>query len=347
MTPRERWLSVLNRQKPDRIPMDYWGTEETTQLLVRHLGLNNRWQMFKKLHIDTLHRVEPDYIGPKIPRNHDVFGCTYRQARYVQGVYKECISHPLASFQSVSEIEHNYTWPDPDWWDYSGLRRKVKGKEKFPLTGGAFEPFLIYKKLRGEEQAFIDLIKNPKIVHFCLDKLCSLGHMEFIRIYDQIGRQIQISFVSEDMGAQNGLMISVPHIRQFLLPHMKKIIDLAHQANIFVFHHNDGSILKIVPDMIALGIDILNPIQWRCAGMDRSLLKKRFGSHIVIHGGMDNQHTIPFGTAENVRAEVIENFNILGKNGGYILAPCHNIQSNSPVENILTLYRTGYELGWN
>jgi len=346
MTSRERWLAVLRREKPDRIPMDYWGTVETTRMLKKHLGCRTRWDMFKKLHIDFLYRVEPEYCGPKIPRNFDVFGCRYKPVLYGQGMYKECISHPLAVYESISEIEKKYSWPNPDWWDYTVLPKKIEGKEHFPLAGGAFEPFLIYKKLRGEEQAFIDLIKKPELVHHCMSKLFQLGYQEFIRIYEQIGTKIQVSCVNEDMGAQKDLLLSVDHIRTFLIPHMKKMIDLAHQAGVFVFHHNDGSIQRIIPDMIALGIDILNPIQWTCARMDRKKLKKEFGSQVIFHGAMDNQHTLPFGSVENVRREVIENLDTLGQNGGYILAPCHNIQANTPIENILALYGTGYEAGW-
>ncbi len=346
MTPLERWRAVLAREKPDRVPMDYWGTQETTRMLMKHLGCANRWQMFKKLHIDYLYRVEPKYIGPRIPWNYDVYGCRYRRIRYKNGIYKENISFPLSEFCSVKEIKQNYKWPNPDWWDYSVLREKLKRKEEYPITGGAFEPFLIYKKLRGEEQAFVDLVQNPDIVHYCLEKLFHIGYEEFVRIYEQIRGQVLLSFVSEDMGAQNELMISVAHIREYLLPNMKKLIDLAHQAGVYVFHHNDGSIRRILPDMITLGIDVLNPIQWKCDNMDRSELKQDFGQKVILHGGVDNQKTLPFGTPEEVRNEVSDNLRILGRGGGYILAPCHNIQPITPMENILALYDTGYKLGW-
>ena len=88
MTPLERWRAVLAREKPDRIPMDYWGTQETTRLLMKHLKCANKRQMFKKLHIDYLYKVEPEYIGPKIPRNYDVFGCRYRHILYKNGTYR-------------------------------------------------------------------------------------------------------------------------------------------------------------------------------------------------------------------------------------------------------------------
>ena len=346
LTPLERWTAVLNGEKPDRFPMDYWGTDETTRLLKKHLGCANRWQVYKKLHIDYLYRVKPDYIGPRIPRNYDVFGCRYRIIRYKNGKYREIVSSPLSEFHTVKDIKMNYRWPNPDWWDYSVLRKKLRGKEAYPITGGAFEPFLIYKKLRGEEQAFVDLIQNPDIVHYCLKQLFQLGYEEFVRIYEQIHGSVLLSFVSEDMGAQKGLMFSVDHIRKFLIPNMKKLIDLAHQAGVFVFHHNDGSIREILPDMIALGIDVLNPIQWRCDNMDRLKLKQDFGQKVILHGGVDNQETLPFGTPEEVWNEVSDNLRILGQGGGYILAPCHNIQPITPMENILALYKAGYELGW-
>jgi len=127
---------------------------------------------------------------------------------------------------------------------------------------------------------------------------------------------------------------------------MKRVIDLVHQAGGFVFHHTDGASRKIIPDMIEAGIDLLNPIQWRCPGMEREGLKKDFGDKIVFHGAVDNQYTLPFGTVEEVIQEVRDNIRILGYDGGYILAPCHNIQAVSPPENITAMYAAGYTEGW-
>jgi uroporphyrinogen decarboxylase len=98
--------------------------------------------------------------------------------------------------------------------------------------------------------------------------------------------------------------------------------------------------------MIEAGIDVLNPIQWRCKGMEREGLKRDFGDKLVFHGAVDNQYTLAFGSQEEVRQEVLDNLRILGEGGGYILAPCHNIQSVNPPENIVTMYETCYENGW-
>jgi len=99
--------------------------------------------------------------------------------------------------------------------------------------------------------------------------------------------------------------------------------------------------------MIAAGIDVLNPIQWRCAGMEREGLKRDFGGELIFHGAMDNQYTLARGSVAEVQREVADNLRILGAGGGYILAPCHNIQAVSPPENIIAMYETGYALGWS
>jgi uroporphyrinogen decarboxylase len=117
---------------------------------------------------------------------------------------------------------------------------------------------------------------------------------------------------------------------------MRRMVELAHAHGAFVFHHDDGAISRVLPDLAELGIDILNPVQWRCPGMDRETLRRNWAERLTFHGAMDNQKTLPFGTVEDVRAEVRENIRLLGP--GYILAPCHNIQPNTPVENVVAMY---------
>jgi uroporphyrinogen decarboxylase len=346
MTPRERWLAVLERQKPDRVPMDYWATGEATQNVMRHLGCATRQELVRRLHIDDVVWAFPRYVGPPTPPDEDMFGCRHQLVDYGTGVYAECVHHPLAAYQSVEEIEREYTWPSPDWFDCSTLAEQIRGREAYPICAGGSEPFLTYKDLRGQERAFMDLIEHPDIVHYCLDRLFDLAYELTQRIYEQIPGQVTLSYVAEDMGAQQGLMFSPEHVRAFLLPRMKRIIDLVHEAGARVFHHNDGAIRKVLPDVIRLGIDILNPIQWRCKGMEREGLKRDFGQEVVFHGGMDNQHTLVFGSVEEVRQEVRDNLRILGEGGGYILAPCHNIQAVSPPENVVAMYDEGYALGW-
>jgi uroporphyrinogen decarboxylase len=359
--------------------MDYWGTPEVSAKLIRHFGLSDKSikeivvdlgvsrflqsesdqavpdskllerEVFKQLNIDFVVRLENRYVGPSVLPGSDPFGCQYRLIEYDDGSYIECSYNPLGEFDSVEEIEKDYTWPDPDWWDYSTIAKQINGYEDYPIRAGGSEPFLFYKYLRGDEKAFLDLMLKPEIVHYILEKLFGLAFENTKRMYESIPEpedKLILTYVNEDLGSQNGLLYSPKHIREFLLPRMEKMISFAHENNAYVFHHDDGSIRKILPDLIDAGIDILNPIQWGLKDMDREGLKRDFGEQVIFHGAVDNQYTLPFGSVDEVRNEVVENIEILGKGGGYIIAPCHNIQPNTTVENILALYETGYKYGW-
>jgi len=166
------------------------------------------------------------------------------------------------------------------------------------------------------------------------------------RIYEQIPGKVDVTSVAEDMGAQDRLLYSRAHLEEFFFPYMKRMMDLAHEAGAYVDTHTDGAVREILPDLIEMGTDILNPIQWRCAGMEREGLKRDFGNGLIFEGAMDNQYTLPFGTVEEVRQEVRDNFRILGEGGGFIMTPCHNIQVVGPPENVVAMYETGYEEGW-
>ena len=346
MTPSERWLAVLRREKPDRVPMDYWATEEATRKLMAHLGVSDQGELFSRLHIDIPVGVGPKYVGPEPPAGTDIFGCRHEQVKYETGVYTECVYHPLAQRESVEQIERDYTWPSPDWWDYSEVPAQLGGSEDRPVRGGGSEPFLQYCTLRGQEQAYVDLVLDPEIAHYCLDKLFDLAYENTRRTYEAVPGKVMMSYVAEDLGSQESLLFSPAQIREFLLPRMKRMMDLVHSAGAYVFTHSDGAVREIIPDLIEIGVDVLNPIQWRCGGMEREGLKRDFGDRLSFHGAVDNQYTLPTGTVEEVRQEVLDNLRILGEGGGYVLAPCHNIQSVGPAENVVAMYETGYENGW-
>lgn len=345
MTAKERWLAVLRREKPDRVPMDYRATPEATEKLLAHLGCDKN-EMYLRLHIDKPFTVKGRYVGPPLTAGEDVYGLKYRLVDYGSGVYEEPENAPLAEFDFVEEIEAGYSWPSPDWWDYSHIPEDIKGHEDRPVRGGNSEPLRLYKMLRGEMQAFIDLVENPQIVHYCLDRLFDLCYQDALRIYESIPGKVTITGVTEDLGSQSSLLYSPNHIQEFLLPRMGRMMELARQNGAYIYTHSDGAIRDIIPELIKIGTQLLDPIQWRCAGMEREGLKRDFGDKLVFHGGVDNQQTLPFGSVEDVRAEVIDNLRILGEGGGYILGPCHNIQAVGPAENVIALYETGYEHGW-
>ena len=120
-------------------------------MLRRHLQCRTTKQMLNRLHVDYVVTVSPQYIGPRLRRLTEAFGCRYTHVDYGSGVYREVVFHPLAQYTTVEEIERYYTWPDPDWWDYSQIPQDIKGHEKYPIRGGGSEPFNRYCKLRGQE----------------------------------------------------------------------------------------------------------------------------------------------------------------------------------------------------
>jgi uroporphyrinogen decarboxylase len=346
MTPRERWLAVLEHRLPDRVPLDYWGTPEITEKLIQHLSCSTRQEMLKKLHVDYVVHLGARYRGPQLPADTDIFGVRVRNVAVLGGEYPETIFNPLAGYQSLTEIEANYTWPNLDIWDFGVIPDQLAGSEEYIVQGGGSEPFLTYKDLRGQEQAMIDLVEHPDIVEYCLEKLFDLSYGYTQRILETARGRVDLCYIAEDLGGQRNLLFSPAHIRRFLFPGMRRMIELTHSAGARVFHHDDGNLTRILPELVDLGIDLLNPLQWRADGMDRAWLKSAFGDRVVLHGAMDNQYTLPFGTLEQVRQEVRDNLRILGAGGGYILAPCHNLQPITPVENVLAMYQTAYDEGW-
>ena len=346
MTPRERWLAVLRREPFDRTPLDYRATGEVNQALVAHMGAANLHEVKERLHIDPVLSVGPRYIGPEIPPDKDVFGVGYQMVDYGTGAYREDVYHPLAEFESVAEIEREYTWPSVDWYDFSGIPAAVTGHEDWVIHGGHYEEFATYKFLRGVQRAYLDFYERPEIIHYCMSKLTDLRYAACERTFEAIPGRVVWTWVAEDFGTQEALILSPAMIAEFFLPHMKRMIDLAHDHGVFVFHHSDGAVRENLPQMIAAGIDVLDPVQWRCKGMEREGLVADFGDRIGFHGGMDNQFTLARGSEADVRAEVRDNIRVLGAKGGYILGPCHNIQPITPPDLIVAMYEEAYEVGW-
>ena len=346
MTSRERWLALLEGGSYDRVPLTYRATGEFTHKLMEYLGCESAQQMNERLHLDDLVTVGPKYVGPPLAEETDVYGVRYAYTEYAGGRYHDAVYHPLAQYNSVEQIEDEYQWPDPDWWDYSVIPAQLEGKEDWVVRGGSYEEFAAFKFLRGVEQGYLDLAMHPEIVHYCMDKLCSLRCEDARRIYEQIPGKVIWTWVAEDVGSQEGLMISLAHIKEFLVPYMRRMADVVHEGGAYAFHHSDGCGRDALPTMIEdVGIDVLEPVQWRCPGMERETLKELFGADIAFMGGMDNQITLVRGSIEEIKREVEDNIRILGAGGGYLLGPCHNIQVVTAPEKVVAMYDHAYECG--
>jgi uroporphyrinogen decarboxylase len=349
MTPRERWLAVLDGRKPDRVPCDYWGTAEITGRLQRDLDCPSERALWERLEIDKCIYLGPVYPGGRESGWHlqsffSIWHVETRSMAYGNGIgeYEEDAHNPLGQAETVAEIEA-FDWPDPADFDIAALRESCREWKGYPILGATSEAFYLYCRLRGMEQALEDLIARPAIADAILERIFQFDYALIRRVLLEAGDLVDLIYVAEDLGTQESLLMSPKTFRRFLKPRMAKLIELIHSHGARVFHHDDGAIRTVIPDLIEIGIDILNPIQWRCRGMDRVALAESFGSQVVFHGGIDNQQTLPFGTAEDVRRQVRENIEIFSGGRGYVVAPCHNLQANTPTENVVALYKAVHE----
>jgi len=347
MTPRERWLAILTGKEPDRIPVDWAATPEVTASLLQELNCADERALWRKLHVDGRIAVAPQWMlshHPDDPQA-DMWGVRWQRIDYGTGCYKEPSHHPLAVAQTVGDV-HRHRWPNPDDFDYNAIMGAVEAADGFyPIHGGCFEPFLLYGHLRGLEQAFADLAANSDIADAILGHIFDFSFEYHRRLFEAGKGRIDTTWVAEDLGGQDGPLISLPTYRRFLLPNQIRMADLGRKYGAHIMYHTDGAARAFLPDLVdKVGIEVLNPIQWRCPGMEREGLVRDFGQRLVFHGSIDNQQTLPFGSVAEVVDEVTQSVRIY-ENVRWICAPCHRLQPVSPTANILAMYDTIHSKG--
>ena len=204
------------------------------------------------------------------------------------------------------------------------------------------------KGIRDVEEWYISLISRPDVIYQIFEKQCELGLENFKRVYGAVGDRISIvQITGTDFGAQNGLLVSPRTYRNLFKPFHKILCDWIHENTSWkIFIHTDGDVMALIPDFIEAGFDILNPVQTNIPNMNPIQLKQKFGELITFWGaGIDTQYTLPFGSQEECRQEVINKVRTLGPGGGFVFGAVHNVQPLVPVENLLTVIQTLRELG--
>ncbi|HUV65242.1 MAG TPA: uroporphyrinogen decarboxylase family protein [Sedimentisphaerales bacterium] len=358
MNSRERILAILGRKPVDRIAIDLWHTPEVERKLQEHFAVDNSLDLYKVMGLDKIVWVFVDYKAPSGEIEGTQAGAGAEGTRTMWGVplkmiragrenYHEFVEPPMASFDHPDKIAIYPFWPDPARFDYdSAVRRAEQASRDFAVIGPWVSLFEIYCQLRGLEQAMMDVALNPTLVEAILDRVEQILTEMMKKFLDQASCYLDMVFVSDDVGSQRGLLFSPNVWRQHLMPRMARWCDLIHSYGLTVFYHTDGAVEPLVQPLIDCGIDVLNPVQHICAGMDPAELKRRYGNQVIFHGGVDNQNVLPFGNPDDVRREVQYLMNTLGGNReGYICCSCHNIQANTPLENILTMVQTVKQYG--
>ncbi len=352
MTHRERILAAIEHRPVDRIPTDFWGTEEVVQKLMAHFSAKTGAELWTAMDIDKIADVMPQYLGPAFQAENDLrqdcFGVKQRPIAYGDGtgVYYEVCESPLEQYSSIDEIETKYTWPTADMFDFESVKDRCKENSGYAVAAGYIAPFYIYTRIRGMEQTYIDLAADPDLAFYIIGKIRGFLFDFHTCLFEAGAGCIDIAQVTDDYGGQHGLLISLKMFDKYFSGTFRDSVELVKSHGIRVFHHDDGAIRDIIPSLVELGIDILNPVQWRLPGMDIHELESSFGNEICFHGAIDNQQVLPFGTVDEVREEVRLCIDTLGAGAtGFILAPCHNIQPNTSVENIIAMYDEAHEYG--
>ena len=357
LTHRERVITALNHEQPDRCPMQISFTPEFAQRLRADIGKSdslghnphgggNTYQLERMLEEDILLTsvgwANCYYSQPCEPGDGytDEWGITWRaagyQTKFGDGIYTEMVGHPLSDDSAID----SYQAPDPTRPElYEESARLIKDyKDEYFIAGVVVTT--IWETawaLRGYEKMLMDLVLNPELANRILDIPYNY-HLTAAKKLVEMG--VDMIWIGDDVGGQDTMIVSPAIWREIFKPRMADFIRELKDINpaVKVAYHSDGNIYPIIPDLIDIGLDVLNPVQ--PASMDPAKVKEDFGDKLCFWGSIDEQYTLPSGSPEEVRKEVELRLNTIGKNGGLIIGPTHHVQLDTSMENFWAMVDT-------
>lgn len=383
MNSRERFLLALNHKEPDRVPIDFAGTGVSTICyqayddLREYLGLEARpfdpddlggatWAGVVKPHQDVYQRLRTDVelVGMRDPgawtlkidrgEDYDFYVDEWgtRLFRPKGGHYFDYTDFPVkeGTVEAFKAWKHYPDPRDPGRWE--GFREECleviergRAVTSFSVFGGGI--FEQPARIMPMEEFFIGIGGDPKFSDLVLGKMFDIYYDATVKMLEEVGDILDVWVYWDDLSGQSGPLVSPAWYEKHLMPLHKKLFDkVKSMTDAKIFFHTCGSVKKWIPYLIDVGVDILNPVQLSADNMDPLELKKEFGKDIVFWGAACNpQSTLPFGTPEEVAAEVRQTIDALAPGGGFVLANVHNIQNLVPPENIVAMFDTAYEYG--
>lgn len=355
MTSKERVLTALAGQPPDRVPIDYSANADIDRRLKAHfaLGADDHEGLARALQVD-FRGVQPVYCGPKLHADLpergvqvDNWGIHRIWIEHDSGGYWDYCDFPL---QNATEEEiAAWPMPSPDDYDYSHLKEECDRQREFGIyTAGAGLPDIINGNgmLRTMEQTLVDLFTDDPAGMLLTRRRVEILLEVLRRTLEAAGGGIDFVWLGEDLGTQKGPTISRDLYRRQLRPSHQRCVDVAKSFGLPVMIHSCGSSSWAFEDFIAMGIDAVDTLQPEAAAMDPAYLKATFGGRLAFHGCISTAGPVADGTSEETVAYCRRTLEIMMPGGGYCFAPTHALQDNSPTENVVAMYATARDHGW-
>ena len=364
MTPRERILAAINRERPDHTPTDAWFHPEVRKRLLRDFQTDDFADVLKELGIEGWGGCAPHIVFPEYEkrvtdrpggrpgeqavwldeRSHeDAWGVRHRLGD--GDWYEEWVSGPLENASSVADIEA-YPFPtseqivEPE--NYAEQVAELKAQDLF-VRAGIPNPYKSAWLLRGMDNVLADYLINVDLLEALYDKLYALYQEMALRM---ARAGVEMISVTGDIAMQDRIIMGPDSWRRMDKPRLAEIIRVCREVNpeVHFFIHSDGNVMDLMDDIVEIGFDVVNPVQPEC--MDPAEVKRRWGDRIAIHGGVSLQRTLPFGTPEEVREEVETLIRQCGYNGGLIVFPSNVIQPDTSTENIKACFHAARDFDW-
>ena len=400
MNHRERVLTALDHREPDRVPIDFGGTVDSTisalsyQALRRALDLPPTVTRVQDIYqytaiveddvrmalgADTapVFDLPSEWRAGTLPDGAEArFPARFRPQRQpdgsqvvrdaagtvvlkmpARGYYFDPVHSPLANATSTRDIDRcvdqieGYDRPDHLDRSYEELARVAKDlrEQTGYLLVGFFggHIFQAAQSLRGWDTFLMDLLIDRPFAEALLERLCEANLRRFAQFARTVGRYVDVVHFEDDLGMQDRPLLRPALYRQAVKPYHRRLFRFAREhCSARLLFHSDGAIAPLIPDLIEMGVDAINPVQVSAAGMDPEILKREFGRDIAFWGGgCDSQRTLPFGKPDEVADEVKRRIDALAPGGGYVFGPIHNVQAGVPMENLVTMFRVAREYG--
>jgi len=352
MSARERVLTALANQEPDRVPIDYAANAGIARRLKAHFGLNpaDTEGLLRALHVD-FRPVAPHYRGPKLHQDIpergvkvDEWGIHRRWIEHETGGYWEYCDFPLAD--ADEDAVARWPMPAPDHFDYSDIPAQCRRHEGYAIYLVCYGDLINGNgMLRGMEQTLIDLVTDDPAGLLLADRRFGIQMEIARRTLEAAGGRIDILWLGEDLGTQDRPMISMELFKKHLRPRYERLVALGKAYGARIMMHSCGSSSWAYEEFIEMGIDAVDTLQPEAKDMSPAYLKRTFGGRLAFHGCISTAGPVAFGTVDEVVAECKRTLEIMMPGGGYCFAPTHALQDNSPTANVVAMYETALRCG--